>query len=167
MEKRIMKYKVGDKVRVRENLSTWVEYDKGCCVTPSMTVFLGKTVTICEVCENINRYRIEEDYGTWNWTDGMFEPLESENPADETNDSGEWVLCRDDINKLNDTTKDVVHDKSQASESIDCLLEAKFREAVDKITPEELKEIILRKINESVDDMSGDMFQDILAEALS
>ena len=161
-----MRYKVGDKVRVREDLSTEKRYD-GCYVTPSMTVFSGKTVTICKVRENLNRYEIKEDDRVWNWTEEMFEPLESENSADKTNVSGEWVLCRGDINKLNDTIKDVVHDKSQASESIDCLLEAKFREAVDKITPEELKEIILRKIDESVDDMSGDMFQDILAEVLS
>ena len=161
-----MKYKVGDEVRVREDLSINDTYGE-CFFTSSMSVFLGKTVTINKVNENINRYKIKEDDWEWYWTDEMFESAEGENPVDETNDSGEWVLCRGDINKLNDTIKDVVHDKSQASESIDCLLEAKFREAVDKITPEELKEIILRKIDESVDDMSGDMFQDILAEALS
>ena len=166
MEKRIMKYRVGDKVRVREDLPINKGYGES-YVNDLMAVFFGKTVTIHEVCEDINRYKIKEDYGGWYWIDEMFEPLESENPADETNDAEEWVLCRGDINKLNDTIKDVVHDKSQASESIDCLLEAKFREAVDKITSEELKEIILRKIDESVDDMSGDIFQDILAEALS
>lgn len=162
-----MKYKVGDKVRVREDLSIDKTYD-GCWVTSSMTVFLGKTVTIRRVRENINRYEIEEDYGEWNWTDEMFESLESENPADETNDSEEWVLCRDDINKLNDAIKDVVRaDAIGAAESADCLLELKFKEAVRRITPDELKGIILRKIEGSVDDMSGDMFQDILAEALS
>lgn len=61
MEKRIMKYKVGDKVRVREDLPIDKMYD-GCYVTPSMAVFLGKTVTIHEVYKNINRYGIEE----WN-----------------------------------------------------------------------------------------------------
>ena len=167
MEKRIMKYKVGDKVRVRENLSTWEEYDNGCCFNSSMTVFLGKTVTICLVREDINRYKIEEDGMKWNWADSMFEPLESENPADETNDSEEWFLCRDDINKLNDAVKDVVHaDAEGTAESADCLLELKFKEAVRKITPDDLKMILLKKIEDSVKNMSDDVIQDILAEAL-
>ena len=158
MEKRIMKYKVGDKVKVREDLSTWEKYDNGCCVVPSMTVFLGKTVTICEVREDINRYKIEEDYGTWNWTDSMFEPLESENSTDETNVSDEWVLCRDDTESHADAIG--------AAVDVNCLLEAKFKEAVSKITPDELKEILLKKIEESVKNMSDDVIQDILAEAL-
>lgn len=153
-----MKYKVGDKVRIREDLFAWKEYD-GCYIVPSMIVFLGRTVTIHKVLENLKRYEIKEDNGAWNWTDDMFESLEGKNLADETNDSGEWVLCRDDAESHAEAI--------EATGDIDCLLEAKFREAVDKITPEELKEIILRKIDESVDDMSGDMFQDILAEALS
>lgn len=162
-----MKYKVGDKVRVRENLSTWEEYDNGCCFNSSMTVFLGKTVTICLVSEGINRYKIEEDGMKWNWADSMFEPLESENPADETNDSEEWFLCRDDINKLNDAVKDVVHaDAEGTAESADCLLELKFKEAVRKITPDDLKMILLKKIEDSVKNMSDDVIQDILAEAL-
>lgn len=162
-----MKYKVGDKVKVREDLSTWEEYDNGCCFNSSMTVFLGKTVTICGVREDINRYIIEEDYGTWNWTDSMFESLESENSTDETNDSEEWVLCRDDINKLNDAVKDVVHaDAEGAAESADCLLELKFKEAVRRITPDDLKMILLKKIEDSINNMSDDVIQDILVEAL-
>lgn len=97
----------------------------------------------------------------------MFEPSESENQADETNVSEEWVLRRDDINKLNDAVKDVVHaDAVGAAESADCLLELKFKEAVRRITPDELKEILLKKIEDSVKNMSDDVVQDILAEAL-
>lgn len=161
-----MKYKVGDKVRVREDLSTDKMYD-GCYVTPSMILFLGKTVTIRKVRWSINRYEIKEDLGAWNWTDEMFESLESENPADETNVSDEWVLCRDDINKLNDAVKDVVHaDAVGTVESADCLLELKFKEAVREVTPDDLKRIILKKIEDSVKNMSDDVIQDILAEAL-
>ena len=161
-----MKYKVGDKVRVREVLSIEKRYD-GCWVVPSMTAFLGQTVTIRKIHEDINRYEINEDYGKWKWTDEMFEPLESENPADETNDSDEWVLCRDDVNKLNDAIKDVVHaDAVGTAESADCLLELKFKEAVRRITPDDLKMIILKKIENSVKNMSDDVIQDILAEAL-
>lgn len=153
-----MKYKVGDKVRVREDLFTWEEYDNGCLFNSSMTVFLGKTVTICKVREDINRYKIEEDYETWNWTDSMFEPLESENLADETNVSEEWVLCKDDTESHADAT--------EATVDVNCLLEAKFKEAVGKITPDELKEILLERIEDSVNNMSDDVIQDILAEAL-
>ena len=153
-----MKYKVGDKVKVREDLSTWEEYDNGCCFNSSMTVFLGKTVTICGVREDINRYIIEEDYGTWNWADSMFEPLESENSTDETNVSEEWVLCKDDTESHADATV--------AAVDVNSLLEAKFKEAVGKIMPDELKEILLKKIEDSVNNMSDDVIQDILAEAL-
>lgn len=152
-----MKYKVGDKVRVRENLSIEERYD-GCWVVPSMTVFLGKTVTIRKVRENTNRYEIEEDHGTWSWTEEMFEPVESENPADETNVSEEWVLCKDDTESHADAT--------EAAVDVNCLLEAKFKEAVGKITPDELKEILLKKIEDSIKNMSDDVIQDILAEAL-
>ena len=152
-----MKYKVGDKVRVREDLLTKERYGS-CSVAPLMVMFLGETVTIRKVHENINWYEINEDYGTWVWTDEMFEPLESENQADETNVSDEWVLCRDDTESHADAIG--------AAVDVNCLLEAKFKEAVSKITPDELKEILLKKIEESVKNMSDDVIQDILAEAL-
>lgn len=153
-----MKYKVGDKVKVREDLSTDKMYD-GCYVTPSMILFLGKTVTIRKVSWSINRYEIKEDLGAWNWTDEMFESLESENPADETNVSEEWVLCKDDAESHADAIG--------AAGSADCLLELKFKEAVRRITPDDLKTILLKKIEDSVKNMSDDVIQDILAEALS
>ena len=152
-----MKYKVGDKVRVREDLSTDKMYDE-CYVHSLMVVFLGKTVTIHEARENINRYRIEEDCGAWYWTDSMFESLESKNPADETNVSEEWVLCKDDTESHADAVG--------AAESADCLLKLKFKEAVRKITPDDLKMILMKKIEDSVKNMSDDVIQDILAEAL-
>lgn len=152
-----MKYKVGDKVRIREDLLIDKKYD-GCRFTSSMTVFLGKIVTIRKVYENINRYKIEEDYEIWVWAGEMFEPLESENQADETNVSDEWVLCKDDTESHADAT--------EAAESADSLLELKFKEAVRRITPDELKEILLKKIEDSVENMSDDVVQDILAEAL-
>ena len=152
-----MKYKVGDKVRVREDLSIDKMYD-GCYFAPSMKKKKKKTVTIRRVRENINRYEIEEDYGGWNWTDSMFEPLESENSTDETNVSDEWVLCKDDTESHADAT--------EAAVDVNCLLEVKFKEAVGKITPDELKEILLKKIEDSVENMSDDVVQDILAEVL-
>lgn len=153
-----MKYKVGDKVRVREDLSVGEEYDNGCSVVPDMIAFLGKTVTIHKVWDDVDRYTIEENDMKWNWSDSMFKPLESESSADETNVSEEWVLCKDDTESHADAT--------EAAVDVNCLLEAKFKEAVGKITPDELKEILLKKVEEAVKNMSDDVVQDILAEAL-
>ncbi len=63
-----MKFKVGDKVRVRKDLETNKKYGSMTYVE-GMGKMKGKTVTIKEVCWN--SYWIEEfDY---NWTDEMFE----------------------------------------------------------------------------------------------
>lgn len=157
-----MRYKAGDKVRVREDLSREKCYG-GCYVDFVMEQFAGKIVTISLVNERVDRYEIEEDIIKWDWTDEMFEPLEDENTTDknttdETNVSDEWVLCRDDTESHADAIG--------AAVDVNCLLEAKFKEAVSKITPDELKEILLKKIEESVKNMSDDVIQDILAEAL-
>lgn len=152
-----MKYKAGDKVRVREDLSKEKCYG-GCCVDSVMEQFAGEMVTISHEYGRINRYKIEEDNMRWCWTDEMFEPLEDENITDETNVSEEWVLCKDDTESHADAT--------EAAVDVNCLLEAKFKEAVGKITPDELKEILLKKVEEAVKNMSDDVVQDILAEAL-
>ena len=67
-----MKYKVGDKVRVREDLvaDQWYGDD---IFTPEMDSFKGQVVTIKKIREN--KYVIEEDHGDWNWTDEMFLPI--------------------------------------------------------------------------------------------
>ena len=155
---RIMKYKVGDRVRVKSGLNIGQEYGDY-TFKCGMDVFRGLDVIISSVSRVFRHYTIQDDQGAWDWTDEMFEPLESENPADESNVSEDWVLCKDG----SESPMEAV----EAPENVDCLLEAKFREAVNKITAEELKEIILKKIEESVDNMSGDMFQDILADVLS
>ncbi|RHS68225.1 hypothetical protein DW954_02500 [Clostridium sp. AM45-5] len=152
-----MKYKAGDKVRVREDLSKEEYYD-GCYVNSEMGEFAGRVVTISRAPELTNRYGIKEDNMRWCWTDEMFKTLEDKNTTDETNVSEEWVLCKDDTESHADAT--------EAAVDVNCLLEAKFKEAVSKITPDELKEILLKKIEESVKNMSDDVIQDILAEAL-
>ena len=67
-----MKYKVGDVVKVRSDLST-----KGINVTNRMLNFREKIVRIEKVFKN-GCYRIEGDYEEWNWTDEMLEPLTEE-----------------------------------------------------------------------------------------
>ena len=66
-----MKYKVGDKVRVRSDLEVGKRYGKHAFVY-DMIKYSGKIVTIESVGES--DYRIVE--GIYSWTDEMFEPVE-------------------------------------------------------------------------------------------
>jgi len=67
-----MKYKVGDKVRVRSDLKAYEIYGSN-MLTKSMEKFAGKTVTISGV--GITSYAIEETEVAY-WTDEMLEPVE-------------------------------------------------------------------------------------------
>ena len=75
-----MMYKVGDIVRVREDLKLHEIYDEY-YVTKEMLRFAGRNVTIKYV--EYDSYRIEE-MGLY-WTDGMFE--ENIKPAETDDDS--------------------------------------------------------------------------------
>lgn len=67
-----MKYKVGDKVKVRSDLKAYEIYGSN-MLTKSMEKFAGKTVTISGV--GITSYAIEEMKAAY-WTDEMIEPVE-------------------------------------------------------------------------------------------
>lgn len=67
-----MKYKVGDKVKVRSDLKAYEIYGSN-MLTKSMEKFAGKTVTISAV--GITSYAIEEMKAAY-WTDEMLEPVE-------------------------------------------------------------------------------------------
>ena len=64
-----MKYKVGDKVRVREDLAADNWYGNEIVVS-GMTCLKGKIVTISKV--QYDKYEIEEDNKIWWWSDEMF-----------------------------------------------------------------------------------------------
>lgn len=68
-----MKYKVGDKVRIREDLVTGGNYG-GSVAVDDMADMGGSVVTI-ERVGNLGYY-IEEDPDGYCWTDEMFEPVE-------------------------------------------------------------------------------------------
>ena len=87
-----MKFKVGDKVKVREWDDMIAEFgetpygDIRCAplidFTPKMKEFCGREVTICSVrhsdtSPNTFRYFIKEDDGNWVWVSEMFEPTAS------------------------------------------------------------------------------------------
>ena len=68
-----MKYKVGDKVRIREDLVMGGNYG-GSVAVDDMTDMCGSVVTI-ERVGNVGYY-IEEDPDGYCWTDEMFDPVE-------------------------------------------------------------------------------------------
>lgn len=75
------KYKVGDKVRVRSDLTNGKRYymensERGDIATNDMVSFAGKVVTIKDA--SMFGYHLEED--TWHWTDEMFEGFAEETP---------------------------------------------------------------------------------------
>ena len=67
-----MKYKVGDKVRIRSDLKVGERYGDF-DFSKDMKEFLGKQVTIEESFENFNSYDIKEDDYGFCWTDEMIE----------------------------------------------------------------------------------------------
>lgn len=84
-----MKYKVGDKVRVRSDLQINGSYGAYTFVS-EMSDYKGSVVAISEVY--LTCYCIEEDKGIWSWTDEMFEGL-----ADEELTAEEAIRLRGEI----------------------------------------------------------------------
>lgn len=75
-----MRYKVGDKVKVRSDLKENTRYG-GQIFVRDMAVHCGKNVEISKVHDDA--YCIKESDREWFWTDGMFEPVEEELTAEE------------------------------------------------------------------------------------
>jgi hypothetical protein len=67
-----MKYKVGDKVRIRRDLEIGQLYD-GCLCTKGMQDLAGKVVCITEVHKIYGNHRYCIASSSWYWTDEMFE----------------------------------------------------------------------------------------------
>lgn len=84
-----MKYKVGDKVKVRENLIHGEKYGG---MTFYMDGWKGKVVTISLV-DSLGCYEIAEDEDKWAWTDEMFEGI-AENKRYKV---GDKVKIREDL----------------------------------------------------------------------
>lgn len=68
-----MKYKVGDKVRVKNNLQDDVFYGK-VPYAKTMEKYKGEVLTIDSISKEY--YFVKEDYGKFKWTDEMLEPIE-------------------------------------------------------------------------------------------
>jgi hypothetical protein len=77
----MMKYKVGDKVRVRKDLVIDSVYG-GDSFPEGMAMFRGKVVTISKRLNNGKYYILEDNSGyAWTWTNEMFEGLANEAPS--------------------------------------------------------------------------------------
>ena len=83
-----MKYKVGDKVKVRENLKTGKTYGK-IFFYEQMKEYRGQIVTIKVV--NDDGYHIEEDKQNWYWSDEMLEDIKEENTISEEMTIGQVI----------------------------------------------------------------------------
>ena len=88
-----MKYKVGDKVRVREDLVMGGNYG-GSVAVDDMTDMCGNVVTIERVGEAFGYY-IEEDPDDYCWTDEMFEPVEEMSAVEALKIAAE--LCEEEM----------------------------------------------------------------------
>lgn len=79
-ERHEMKYKVGDKVRVRRDLEEYGQYGKY-GANRNMAELHGSIVEIKKVENEEQRYEINDNL--YYWTDEMFEPVEDELTAEE------------------------------------------------------------------------------------
>ena len=76
-----MKYKVGDKVKIREDLKINNEYDN-MYFNSEMSKHRGQIATI-KRADLDNTYKINLDDGDYWWTDAMFEDVEEEELKEE------------------------------------------------------------------------------------
>lgn len=88
-----MKYKVGDKVRIK-SLDWYIDCGNVCFVH-NMATLCGKIVTISSILPTLEVYRIKEDNGEFNWTDEMIEGLVEEED-EETN----WKPSKEEMDVL-------------------------------------------------------------------
>lgn len=93
--KLVTKYRVGDKVMVRDDLEIHKQYHGGNstsdCFVGEMAEWRGEVVEIGEVSEN-GKYEITGDPCSWNWTDDMFAYL-----AEPRYKVGDRVVVRKDL----------------------------------------------------------------------
>ncbi len=76
------KFKVGDKVRIKEDLKAYFNYN-GCYFASEMEKYKGKTAVIKffsikngEKNANNYRYELDIDGGMWSWSSSMLEKVE-------------------------------------------------------------------------------------------
>lgn len=93
-----MKYKVGDKVKVREDLEVGETYGADKFVI-GMEYYKGKTAIITDRYDNTYRVNIDNDYIGWNWTDEMFEDYTEDTEKGDIAMTVEDLLNKTDVEK--------------------------------------------------------------------
>lgn len=97
-----MKYKVGDRVRVKENLPLYMKAHCVSTFSPETLKYNGMIVTVSEVKKD--QYKIEEDNGFYDWYEDMLEPVEEMSTEEAIRLQGEIcmsLMCREcPIDKL-------------------------------------------------------------------
>lgn len=92
-----MRYKTGDKVRVRSDLQISRRYGSYMFAS-GMDDYKGSVVTISKAHQNLYFYCIEEDGGRWIWADEMFEGLaEDELTAEEATKILSEICCENEL----------------------------------------------------------------------
>lgn len=69
-----LRYKVGDKVLVRSDISAEDIYEN-CHFVDDMEQYRGQIMTIGRISESKRRYFLVEDEGVWCWVDEFFEDV--------------------------------------------------------------------------------------------
>lgn len=87
-----MKYKVGDKVIVREDLEVGLIYD-GLALNCIMAYLKGRKAIIIKV--NGGAYKIDLDDGVYSWTDEMLEPYKELNKEHYAKEIADIVTSKD------------------------------------------------------------------------
>ena len=133
-----MKYKIGDKVRVRDDLrleevykmDNGTDYDS---VVFEMLKFKGKEATISTYTDS-NKYLISEDGDCWNWTDEMFSGLAFSRPKIVITTDGKTTTA-----KMYEGTKLLKTAKSKCSpeDTFDFAIGAKL--TLERVTEKEPK----------------------------
>jgi hypothetical protein len=150
-----MKYKVGDKVRIKnlnwynENKDRFGQIDTGYAIfSPEMAEHCGRIVTISFVYKNY--YDIKEDSEHWYWTDEMIESKIDETietKVDENNYYkryiGKHVVAGGNLNGTKGYVIDAkIEDEEFFGETLYLYIKNEFDGTIDKYCKDDVREII-------------------------
>lgn len=171
-----MKYKTGEKVRVREDLIVGNQYNRSCLFTSDMDKHRGKVFSIIDVDSAYHRYKLDTGDNR-SYSEKMLEPAEKKSCANcanlnsnalccyECNDFNEWeekeyskpleVAYFDNMKELSGNTEQIVKDYiDKIKESLEpSVLEKKLKseiKAKEKIKDpkkvERLKKLMIEQL---------------------
>lgn len=138
-----MKYKVGDVVKVREDLEEGGDFGR-LCVSSEMAEFAGKLVTISSV--NGNDYHIEEDDETYYWIDEFFKDVE---------DCDADKIIKKVLSEMSEETKDIIIKEMIKGENCISIIAVPVYETVCRCNGISIQQIINTKYSVTVISKDG------------